>query len=260
MFDRYIDCDESHEEHLHEGDEKLDRYSDIKSYKHNIIPINTKQKYINASPINIITKNYFISTQGPKEETIEDFWTMVEQYDCNIIVMLCKEMEQGRTKCAKYWEKKKYKNYTIKEVNEEETKKEYIIREIQIINNDSKKEKKVHQIHFTGWPDHGVPDISNGKIFETFCEMNALVDSYRENNPIVVHCSAGVGRTGTFISMYFLEKEIKDQINNNVKEIQFSIFNLVRKLKEMRLYMVQTEAQYKFIYDFVNYLLETSNK
>ena len=156
--------------------------------------------------------------------------------------------------------KKKYKNYTIKEVNEEETKKEYIIREIQIINNDSKKEKKVHQIHFTGWPDHGVPDISNGKIFETFCEMNALVDSYRENNPIVVHCSAGVGRTGTFISMYFLEKEIKDQINNNVKEIQFSIFNLVRKLKEMRLYMVQTEAQYKFIYDFVNYLLETSNK
>ena len=90
--------------------------------------------------------------------------------------------------------------------------------------------------------------------------MNALVDSYRENNPIVVHCSAGVGRTGTFISMYFLEKEIKDQINNNVKEIQFSIFNLVRKLKEMRLYMVQSEAQYKFIYDFVNYLLETSNK
>ena len=79
------------------------------------------------------------------------------------------------------------------------------------------------------------------------------------NGPIVVHCSAGVGRTGTFISMYYLEKEIMRQIKDEVSEIKFSIFNLVRKLKEMRLYLVQTESQYRFIYEFVKYLLNKNN-
>ena len=74
-----------------------------------------------------------------------------------------------------------------------------------------------------------------------------------------MHCSAGVGRTGTFISMYYLEKEIKRQINDKCQIIQFNIFNLVRKLKEMRLYLVQTETQYRFIYEFVGYLLQKYN-
>ena len=68
-----------------------------------------------------------------------------------------------------------------------------------------------------------------------------------------------MGRTGTFISIYLLEKEIMEQINNKNQNIRFNIFNLVRKLKEMRVLMVQTKQQYKFIYQFVRYLLEKEN-
>ena len=76
---------------------------------------------------------------------------------------------------------------------------------------------------------------------------------------MIVHCSAGVGRTGTFVSMYLLEKEINEQINAKKEYIRFNIFNLVRKIKEMRIYMVQSEVQYEFIYAYVKYLLETKN-
>ena len=254
-----IDYNSLYEKYLNQGNETLDRYSDIKSYNHNIINIKGGHKYINASPINIITKKYFISTQGPKNETIEDFWTMIEEYECNIIIMLCNIVEGGREKCAKYWdEKNKMNNYSI-HLNREETRNKYIIRELKLINKKSGKEKNLIQIHFTGWPDHGIPDTSDDKIFEVFEEMIKLVDQYKGNGPIVVHCSAGVGRTGTFISMYYLDKEIKTQIKEKKEIIQFNIFNLVRKLKEMRICLVQSNSQYNFIYLFVNYLLKRYN-
>ena len=254
-----IEYNSLYEKYLNQGNETLDRYSDIKSYNHNIINIKGGHKYINASPINIITKKYFISTQGPKNETIEDFWTMIEEYECNIIIMLCNIVEGGREKCAKYWdEKNKMNNYSI-HLNKEETRNKYIIRELKLINKKSGKEKNLIQIHFTGWPDHGIPDTSDDKIFEVFEEMIKLVDQYKGNGPIVVHCSAGVGRTGTFISMYYLDKEIKTQIKEKKEIIRFNIFNLVRKLKEMRICLVQSNSQYNFIYLFVNYLLKRYN-
>ena len=259
FFQQYIDFERDHYMALNKGEKNKDRYSDIKSYNHNMITISTGSKYINASPINIINNKYFISTQGPIKETIEDFWRMVWEQEINIIVMLCNEKEGGREKCAKYWDEKKVKTYNEIQIQNEIKKNEYIIREILLSDNLSKKKKYVFQVHFTGWPDHGVPDTKDGKIFEVFIEIIKFVDEKRGNGPIVIHCSAGVGRTGTFISMYYLEKEIKQQIANKVDFIKFSIFNLVRKLKEMRLYLVQTESQYRFIYEFVKYLLEKYN-
>ena len=253
----FVDYDEEHIKLLCKGENNLDRYSDIKAYEHNRITIN-KDRYINASPINIISDKYFISTQGPKKETIEDFWRMIDEHKCNIIIMLCKEFEGGREKCARYWDNNiKMENYTIMLKNEE-NKDQYIIRDI-LLRNKNNQERIIKQIHYTGWPDHGVPDIQNGKVFDVFSEIIEKTDQYKGDGPIVVHCSAGVGRTGTYISMYYLEKEIKKQIKDKVKEIKFSIFNLVRKLKEMRLYLVQTCEQYLFIYQFVYYLLMKYN-
>ena len=105
----------------------LDRYSDIKPYKHNTLKMSNKSQYINASPINIQGKqNYFISTQGPKPETIEDFWTMVYDYNSNIVVMLCKLLEGGRKKCENYWEAK-MKSFEIV-IEKEETFDMYVVR------------------------------------------------------------------------------------------------------------------------------------
>lgn len=242
-----------------QGYMELDRYSDIKPYKYNSVKISTKKKYINASPINVRDKkNLFISTQGPTPNTIEDFWTMVEDYDCNVVVMLCKLFEDGRKKCENYWEEKMNK-YEIKIIKEDNLNMR-VIRELNLKNKSTKKEKIVYQIHFTGWPDHGIPDTSNGEVFDVFKAINKKVDELnKDGKPIIVHCSAGVGRTGTFVSMYLLEKEILKQINDKKDIIRINVFNLVRKIKEMRMYMVQTPIQYKFVYLYVRYLLEKYN-
>ena len=261
ILESNIDDDVNHYKALEKGIQELCRYSDIKTYKHNNLEINTKTKYINASPIRINNNFLFISTQGPLPNTIEDFWTMVDQYNSNLVLMLCNLQELGREKCANYWDINKIGNYTIKskEIENDNIDKNIIVeREITIKNNLTNNEKTITQIHYKGWPDHGAPDIKDS--YKDFLYMIKKVDTIKNENPTVVHCSAGVGRTGTFISIYCLFKEIMSQIKNeNLENIHFSVFNMVRKLKEMRLLMVQTNEQYKFIYDFINCLLKENN-
>ena len=243
-----------------DGYPHLDRYTDIKPFKHNTVKINTPSKYINASPINIGNKaNLFISTQGPKSDTIEDFWTMVYDYNSNIIVMLCMEIERGQRKCENYWDKNSVGKFNIT-IERRESHGIYDIKVIRLKNLSNNEERKVYHLHFKGWPDHGIPDIRDGKFFDVLCRINKLIDQYNtEQKPIIVHCSAGVGRTGTFVSMYLLEKEIMKQINDKCATIRINVFNLVRKIKEMRIYMVQNLIQYKLVYLFVRHLLEIHN-
>ena len=235
---------------------KYCRYSEVRTYKDNKVEIKSDNGYINASWIHIPKYRSFIATQGPLESTIEDFWVMCYTYDVKIIVMLCKLDENYKEKCANYWDTN-LKNFTIEKNCETIQLNDGLkMRKFKIINKDNGIEKNIIQIHFTCWADHSIPDTTYNKIIDII----NLVDKFKGNSPVVVHCSAGIGRTGTFISLYNLYHEIIEQINNmKIKEIKFSIMNLVRKLKEMRLYLVENENQYIFLYQFVNIFLNQNN-
>ena len=240
---------------------KFCRYSEVRTYKDNKVEINSDNGYINASWIHIPYHKSFIATQGPLESTIEDFWEMCYAYDVKVIVMLCKLDENYKEKCANYWDTN-MKNFKIEKIDDtinisHDTK----IRKFRVSKLDSNigvedKEKIFVQIHFTCWPDHSIPENSYNEVVNII----KIVDKLKDDKPVVVHCSAGIGRTGTFISVYNLYHEILEQINNqNVNELKFSIMNLVRKLKEMRLYLVENQTQYNFLYQFVNILLIKNN-
>ena len=183
-------------------------------------------------------------------------------YDIKVIVMLCNLDENYKEKCANYWDTN-MKNFKIEKIDDtiklnKDTKiRKFKLKKIgkdMITNNE--KEKIIFQIHFTCWQDHSIPDDSYNEIVNII----KIVDKLKEDKPVVVHCSAGIGRTGTFISIYNLYHEILEQINNKNKiEIKFSIMNLVRKLKEMRLYLVENQTQYNFLYQFVNLVLIKNN-
>ena len=191
------------------------------------------------------------------KSTIEDFWEMCFYYNVKIIVMICNLMENNKEKCANYWEEP-LNNFEISRINDEKTIEPGLICRVLTVQKKgiNNREKTVFQIHLQTWDDHTAPKENYGKIIR----MIDLIDKNRNNSPIVVHCSAGVGRTGTFISMYNLYHEIMQQINDkNINYIQFSILNLVRKLKEMRLNLVENIMQYQLLYIFVYFLLIERN-
>ena len=226
-------------------------------FKYNSIKIGPeKSGYINASPIKA-DEYYFVATQGPKEETVEDFLTMVWELNSKAIVMLCNLFENNKKKCENYWqfENTKFKVYAKSEM----MKNKYCIREIHLINLSNKEERDIYQIHYMNWDDNGVIDFNE---LNNFCEINQFLDNIYSSNktPIIVHCSAGCGRTGTFIAMNLIEKEIRKQINLQCSNIRINIFNLVRKLKEMRIRMVQEPKQYMLIYLFAQFLLNGLNR
>ena len=131
-----------------------------------------------------------------------------------------------------------------------------LIRKFQLIDKTSYKSKNIIQIHLQSWDDHTAPIYNYEKIIKI---INFIIEN-KKNSPVVVHCSAGVGRTGTFISVFNLYYEIVQQIDKkNMPIIQFSVMNLVRKLKEMRMHLVENEDQYIFLYQFCILLLDHIN-
>ena len=257
ILTKLIDKDKSHLARQEKFNENC-RYKTIIPYKDNIVKLTSSQNFINASWMHMPYPFYFIATQGPLPHTIEDFWTMCYENKVSVIIMLCNLKEKDKEKCADYWNAKDLKNFEIK-ILEEKKENELVIRTIQVINLENKTElRKITQIHFTQWTDHTslTTDYCNLMI-----NMINLLDKLKEKRNIVIHCSAGVGRTGTFICMYNLYHEIITQIYSKTKskEITFCIFNLVRKIKEMRYLSVENEFQYSFLYLFANYLLNNFN-
>ena len=254
-----IDNDQNHKLRLEQSN-KYCRYSSIITYKDNRVVLHSTNRYINASWIHIPLFKYFIATQGPLPHTIIDFWTMCDEYNVSLIVMLCNLKENNVDKCADYWHVQNLGHLRIKLLEEKEDQKGIFIRRISLFNKLKNKEKIFIQIHLTYWEDNKALD---GGYFNKIIRIIQIIDGAKKKsyNPCVVHCSAGVGRTGTFISLYNLYHEMIQQIFVTKNEvIVFCIFNLVRKMKEMRIFSIENENQFLLIYDFADYILCNYNR
>nr|XP_009925901.1 PREDICTED: receptor-type tyrosine-protein phosphatase C isoform X3 [Haliaeetus albicilla] len=225
------------------------RYIDILPYDHNRvelseIPGDPGSDYINASYIDGFKEpRKYIAAQGPKDETMDDFWRMIWEQKATIIVMVTRCEEGKRNKCAQYWPSMENGSATygdiIVKINESKTCPDYVIQKLHITNGREKTTgRDVTHIQFTGWPDHGVPEDPH-LLLKLRRRVNALSNFF--SGPIVVHCSAGVGRTGTYIG-------IDAMLEGLDAEGRVDVYGYVVKLRRQRCLMVQVESQYILIH------------
>ncbi|KFV70254.1 Receptor-type tyrosine-protein phosphatase C, partial [Dryobates pubescens] len=225
------------------------RYIDILPYDHNRVELSEipgvpGSDYINASYIDGFKEpRKYIAAQGPKDETTDDFWRMIWEQKATIIVMVTRCEEGKRNKCAQYWPSMENGSATygdiIVKIKESKTCPDYIIQKLHITNGRERTSgRDVTHIQFTSWPDHGVPEDPH-LLLKLRRRVNALSNFF--SGPIVVHCSAGVGRTGTYIG-------IDAMLEGLDAEGRVDVYGYVVKLRRQRCLMVQVESQYILIH------------
>uniref|UniRef100_A0A3Q1FMH1 protein-tyrosine-phosphatase n=1 Tax=Acanthochromis polyacanthus TaxID=80966 RepID=A0A3Q1FMH1_9TELE len=201
--------------------------------------------YINASyiPGNNFRREY-IATQGPLPGTKDDFWKMVWEQNVHNVVMVTQCVEKGRVKCDHYWpfdQEPLYYGDLIVQMVSESVLPEWTIREFSICSEEQLSfSRLVRQFHYTVWPDHGVPETTQSLI-QFVRTVRDYVNRSPGSGPTVVHCSAGVGRTGTFI---VLDRVLQQLDSKDVLDIYGAVFDL----RLHRSHMVQTEGQYSYLH------------
>ncbi|XP_058857358.1 receptor-type tyrosine-protein phosphatase delta isoform X21 [Acipenser ruthenus] len=199
--------------------------------------------YINGSFIDgYRQQKAYIATQGPLAETTEDFWRMLWEHNSTIVVMLTKLREMGREKCHQYWpaERSARYQYFVVDPMAEYNMPQYILREFKVTDARDGQSRTVRQFQFTDWPEQGVPKSGEGFI-DFIGQVHKTKEQFGQDGPISVHCSAGVGRTGVFITLSIVLERMR-------YEGVVDIFQTVKMLRTQRPAMVQTEDQYQFCY------------
>ncbi|KAF2641211.1 hypothetical protein P280DRAFT_305323 [Massarina eburnea CBS 473.64] len=250
------------------------RYANVDPYQANRVKLDVPEgqnDYINASPIELKSSQSgavlkYIATQGPKNDTYSHFWRMVwnETSDPAVIVMLTQTHESGREKCYPYYPpspahpdlklnaEDEYEDGFIHDLRlaslEEHAESRAQFRDLEMSDAEGSKTKKISHLLFGAWPDFSVPEGPDREA------LLRLIDISREKtgdlaNPRIVHCSAGVGRSGTFIALDWLLQELSEGSLDNVPDEKDPVISVVEKLREQRMMMVQGEAQLAFIYD-----------
>nr|XP_034353587.1 receptor-type tyrosine-protein phosphatase S isoform X6 [Arvicanthis niloticus] len=199
--------------------------------------------YINASFIDgYRQQKAYIATQGPLAETTEDFWRALWENNSTIVVMLTKLREMGREKCHQYWpaERSARYQYFVVDPMAEYNMPQYILREFKVTDARDGQSRTVRQFQFTDWPEQGAPKSGEGFI-DFIGQVHKTKEQFGQDGPISVHCSAGVGRTGVFITLSIVLERMR-------YEGVVDIFQTVKVLRTQRPAMVQTEDEYQFCF------------
>ncbi|XP_030647921.1 protein tyrosine phosphatase receptor type Fa isoform X4 [Chanos chanos] len=199
--------------------------------------------YINASFIDgYRQQKAYMATQGPLVETTEDFWRMLWEHNSTIVVMLTKLREMGREKCHQYWpaERSARYQYFVVDPMAEYNMPQYILREFKVTDARDGQSRTIRQFQFTDWPEQGVPKTGEGFI-DFIGQVHKTKEQFGQDGPITVHCSAGVGRTGVFITLSIVLERMR-------YEGVVDLFQTVKTLRTQRPAMVQTEDQYQLCY------------
>ncbi|XP_067271771.1 tyrosine-protein phosphatase non-receptor type 4b isoform X3 [Pseudorasbora parva] len=221
------------------------RYRDISPYDTTRVVLKGTDDYINANFINMEVPSKaevkrYIACQGPLPGTCSDFWQMVWEQSATLVVMLTTQVERGRVKCHQYWPNVSasgtYGGFQVTCVSEEGNSA-YVLRDLTLSHLESKEERQICQMQYLAWPDHGVPDDSSD-----FLNFVSQVRSKRADapDPVVVHCSAGIGRTGVLITM-----ETAMCLIENGQSVY--PLDIVRTMRDQRAMMIQTPSQYRFV-------------
>ncbi|XP_071112546.1 tyrosine-protein phosphatase 10D-like [Haliotis cracherodii] len=242
-----------------DGNRLRNRYVNILPFDHTRVKLRSladddedDTDYINANYIpGYNSPREFIATQGPMTGTVADFWRMIWEQDVNIIIMLSDLMEKGKPKVDRYWpliinEPVQHGEIIVELINNSPLNK-YDIKIFQITKGD--ESRKVRHYFLPGWQDFGA-NLTPDDVISFVRDVRMTVKP-TDKGPICVHCSAGVGRTGTYISLDVFKQAIDEE--NFDKELD--VFDFVMKMRENRSYMVQTEKQYIFIHDTINEMI-----